>query len=555
MRPLRFLAGLAPALLFLLAPGFAAAQPAGAAARVQAIVAEGRHPALVRPEFGPLGEEMRRFYEPFAYAPAWFRDGRPRPEVAEAISALRNAARQGLSAGDYDVPWLENELRAVTERGSPGERELALFDTALSLSLLRYLSDLRTGRVNPGSVEFQVDIQRERRELSGLVREGISTGRLTPILAAAEPAYPMYGRLKTALARYRTLAVQSLPLPLPQPDAKKVEPGQPYAGAGELRRVLAAYGDLPPDTAPLPDGIYDATLAAAVRRFQARHGLEPDGVLGKSTFPALNVPPVQRARQIELALERMRWLPEPSAGPAIGINIPEFKLWAFDQEAGRISAQFRLDVVVGKAMSTRTPVFADRIEYVVFSPYWNVPPGIARKETIPALRKDPSYLAENDMELVRTASGEPVETGIDDAILEDIRQGKLRIRQRPGPKNALGSVKFVFPNAEDVYLHDTPAKSLFRRPRRDFSHGCIRVSDPMRLARFVLQAMPEWTEERIAEAMQAGKEKHVRLKQSIPVVIFYTTVIVEEDGTTHFLPDIYGHDRTLELALKEMGRL
>lgn len=550
MSPL--LRDLVPALLLVFVSTVFAAQPADTASRVQAIVAEGRHPGLARPDFAPLSGDMRRFYEPAGYAPAWLLDGRPRSEAAEAIAVLRGAARHGLTPGDYDVLWLESQLRIATERGSPGGQELALFDTALSLGVFRYLSDLHTGRVNPGSIGFKVDIQPKKLDLPGLVRQGISSGRLTQMLAEAEPAYPMYGRLTAALERYRTLAAQDLPLPLPQPDAKKVEPGQPYAGAGALRRMLVAYGDLPPDAAAGPEGLYDPALAQAVKRFQARHGLEQDGVLGKSTLPAFNVPPAQRARQIELALERMRWLPEPSSGPAIGINIPEFRLWAFDQNAGHITALFRLDVVVGKALSTRTPVFADRMEYVVFSPYWNVPPGIARKEIVPALRKDPGYLSANDMELVAAATGEPVNTEVSDATFDAIRQGKLRIRQRPGPKNALGSVKFVFPNAEDVYLHDTPAKSLFQRPRRDFSHGCIRVSDPMRLARFVLRDMPEWSEERVAEAMRAGTEKHVRLKQPIPVVIFYTTVLVEEDGTTRFLPDIYGHDRTLDLAMQAL---
>lgn len=554
MNPLHLLAGVVSALLLLL-PAKVFPTPEDAAMQLRAIVAEGRNPALARPEFGALAGEMRRFYEPAGYAPAWFRDGRPRPEAAQVISVLSEARTQGLNPGDYDMLSLEKEWRTVTERGSTGARELALLDTALSLSLLRYLSDLHTGRVNPASVEFQVDIQPKKHDLSGMVREAISSGRLMQVLAEAEPAYPMYGRLKAALARYHALAAQPLPLPLPPTDAKKIEPGQPYSGAGALRQLLAAYGDLPADAAAGPDGVYDATLAAAVKRFQERHGLDPDGVLGKTTLPALNVPPVQRVRQIELALERLRWLPEPSAGPAIGINIPEFKLWALDQNAGQIKAQFRLDVVVGKSLNARTPVFANRMEYVVFSPYWNVPPGIARKEIIPALRRNPGYLAEHEMELVSSATGKPADADVNEDTFAAIRQGALRIRQRPGEKNALGGVKFVFPNAEDVYLHDTPAKSLFRRSRRDFSHGCIRVSDPMQLARFVLRDMPEWTEERIAEAMQAGKEKHVRLKQPIPVVIFYTTVIVEEDGTTRFLPDIYGHDRTLELALREMGRL
>jgi len=546
-------AGLCLALVFVPASAAFPAPAADAAPQVRAIIEQAHHPALKRPDFRPHDGDMRRFYEP-GYQPAWFRDGRPRREVPEILAVLGAAGDEGLDPTDYDARWLNERWAAVASGVALDPAALAGFDTALSLSLFRYLSDVRSGKINPLDVDFAINVEGKNPDLATMVRDALQRGALAATLASAGPGYPMYPRLKQALKRYRALALQPLPLPLPPAAAKKVEPGQPYAGAGDLRRLLVAYGDLTPDAPAGPDGVYDDVLAEGVKRFQDRHGLAPDGVLGKSTFPALNVPPARRVRQIELALERMRWLPDLPPGPAIGINIPEFKLWAFDEDAGRLKLQFRMDIVVGKALDTRTPVFADRMEYVVFSPYWNVPPSIARKEIIPEIRKDPDYLPKHDMELVRSATAEPLDAALDDDTLDAIRRGELRVRQRPGEKNALGGAKFVFPNNMNIYLHDTPAQSLFKRPRRDFSHGCIRVSDPMKLARFVLRDMPEWSDETIEVAMKAGTEQHVRLKRPIPVVIFYTTVIVEEDGTVRFLDDIYGHDKALDLALKARDR-
>ncbi|HEX6829170.1 MAG TPA: L,D-transpeptidase family protein [Burkholderiales bacterium] len=544
------LTGLCLGLLFVLAPPAFPGQAENAAPQVRAIVEQARHPLLKRPDFRPHDGEMRRFYEPLGYQPAWFRDGRPRREVPEILAVLGAAGDEGLDPTDYGAIWLNGRWGAAAGGKALDPAALAEFDTALSLGLFRYLSDVRFGRIKPLDVGFEFDVEREKPDLALLLRDALQRGTLPELLAQAEPKYPLYRRLKETLKRYRALTVQPLPVPQPPPATRKVEPGQPYAGAEELRRLLTAYGDLAPGAATGTAGIYDATLAEAVRGFQNRHGLAPDGVLGKATFAALNVPPAQRVRQIELALERMRWLPDLPQGPVIAINIPEFKLRAFDEEAGRLRLQFRSDIVVGKALNTRTPVFADQLEYVVFSPFWNVPPSIARNEIIPEIRKDPDYLLKHNMELVRSATAGPVEAALGDDTLEAIRRGELRVRQRPGEKNALGSVKFVFPNNMNIYLHDTPARSLFKRARRDFSHGCIRVSDPMGLARFVLRGIPEWSDEAIEAAMRTGKEQYVRLKRGIPVVIFYTTVIVEEGGLVRFLPDIYGLDQELDLALK-----
>ena len=298
------------------------------------------------------------------------------------------------------------------------------------------------------------------------------------------------------------------------------------------------------------DDRYTGTIAAGVARFQARHGLTEDGVLGAQTIAALGVPLAARVTQIELALERMRWLPAFDGGRAIAINVPSFQLWAFADARDTGRATLSMPVIVGKAVQHETPIFIGEMRAVEFSPYWNVPRNILRHETLPRLARDPGYLQREDMELVGTRGDGRVLTQVDAASLEALRAGELRVRQRPGAKNALGEVKFVLPNTMEIYLHGTPARELFERTRRDFSHGCIRVRDPAALAAFVLQEKAEWSAEAIAAAMASGRNRTVPLDAPIPVVVFYTTAIVDAAGRALFLPDVYGHDRRLLEALR-----
>jgi murein L,D-transpeptidase YcbB/YkuD len=258
---------------------------------------------------------------------------------------------------------------------------------------------------------------------------------------------------------------------------------------------------------------------------------------------ALNVPLASRVRQIELSMERLRWLPELPPGPFIAVNLPSFRLWAF--KAAGAPPVLATRVIVGKAVRTQTPLFIGTLRHIEFNPYWNVPPSILRAEIVPALLRDPDYLVKNDMEVV----GPGVQT-VSAATLAALRAGALRVRQRPGPRNSLGLVKFVFPNDADVYLHGTPARQLFGRARRDFSHGCVRVEDPLALARWVLRGRPAWTVERIEAAMAADAPQRVDLPRPLPVILFYVTAMaMPADGALHFAADIYGHDARLEQAL------
>lgn len=263
-----------------------------------------------------------------------------------------------------------------------------------------------------------------------------------------------------------------------------------------------------------------------MKRFQRRHGLDADGIVGRATLAALRVPPEQRALQIELAIERLRWLPRRPPDRYLIVNIPEFRLLAF--ERGVAAPILISNVVVGSAARRHaTPVLVSQVERVVFRPYWNIPPRILRNEILPRVRADPGYLARHDMEWVGS-----------------------KIRQRPGSGNALGLVKFIFPNRFNVYLHDTPARGLFARARRDFSHGCIRVERAVDLAELVLRGQEGWTRENIVAAMERGADdRHVRLRRPITVYVLYSTVIVTAEGEERFFADIYGHDAELQNAL------
>ncbi len=339
-------------------------------------------------------------------------------------------------------------------------------------------------------------------------------------------------------------------LPVP---AKAVEPGQAYAGLARLAKLLRLVGDVPAEAADTaPPALYTADLVEGVKRFQRRHSLDADGRLGAGTVAQMNVPLADRVRQLQLTLERWRWVPTDFSFPPIVVNIPDFRLRALEANN---SVAMDMGVVVGKAMITETPVFSRDMTYVVFRPYWVVPPGIMRRSIIPALQKDRNYIANNRYE-VTTPTGKIVTSGtITDEVLAQLRAGKLMVRQKPGPNNALGLVKLIFPNEHHVYLHSTPATELFSRSRRDFSSGCIRVEKPAELTAWVLRNNSGWTLDRVRQAMQSGPDDvTVRLAQRIPVFIVYGSAIAYPNGEVHFYQDIYGHDSKLAEALSKLPR-
>lgn len=476
--------------------------------------------------------------------------GRPNASARDALQMLTDAPADGLVAQDYQARELALQAAALGRASEATAASALDFERALDAAVQRFLNDLHRGRVDPRSLGFRIE-QRDSTtvDVAALLHPAPQEGRLSQAAAALRPRLGQYGRLREALGHYRTLAADpSLGLLPAIAPSKALKAGDAYAGTVALHRRLVALGDLPAEAQP-PDR-YDAALADGVRRFQERHGLNADGALGSATLAALNVPLTQRILQLELALKRLRWLPELGSQPVIGINIPMFRLWAWDP-AAPAAPVVDMKVVVGRALDTRTPVLSENMRYIIFRPYWNVPPSITRNEIVPALARDPGYLQRHDMEIVRGSGDDAQPAKLSSTEnLGLLRQGVLRVRQRPGPKNSLGLVKFIFPNDDNVYLHDTPATQLFGRTRRDFSHGCVRVERPVALAQWVLRDQPEWTPERIDAAMAGPSSQRVNLTRPLPVILFYMTAMVtSSDHALRFAQDIYGHDARLVRAL------
>jgi murein L,D-transpeptidase YcbB/YkuD len=355
-----------------------------------------------------------------------------------------------------------------------------------------------------------------------------------------------YERTSRALEQYRLLAAQDDGGLLPGNDVP-VEPGESYAGTPRLIELLTLLGDLPADRVPAEDsGVYQGELVTAVKRFQVRHGLEPNGRIDRATLEQLNTPLSVRVRQLELALERWRRCPYDPARPAIVLNLPEFRLRAFGGFKGGDDPELEMKVIVGQAAGHQSPILRSHIDTVIFRPYWNVPVSIQHNELLAEIQKDPMWVRANNFEMV-TAQGEVAGDGrVSEEMFEELSTGRLQLRQKPGPKNTLGLVKFLFPNQYGVYMHDTSARSLFAQTRRDLSHGCIRVEKPEALAAWILREQPGWSRERVMEAIHGQDSVSVTVVRPIQVVTMYLTAVVMKNGEVHFFQDIYGEDQDFE---------
>ncbi|BDT59602.1 murein L,D-transpeptidase [Massilia varians] len=481
-----------------------------------------RAPAFAAPvDAGALAARLYASGAP----PRWLEHGQAPARLA--LRLLGDAATHGLDPALYRTDELAHQLdRAV----SPDDK--AAFERALSTAMLQYLADLHAGRT-PSPYRQDQDALAGFDPVAEL-RQAAASGRLADAVDAAAPALPLYARVKASLAQYRELAGRAPEWPaLP-------------AGAAALRERLRLLGDLEGGVEEGDAGAAGSpALASAVRRFQERHGLVEDGRVGPATLAALAVPPAQRAAQLALTLERLRWLP-PLRGRVIAVNVPAYRLWAFDLGQAA-STPLEMRVIVGRAAGTPTPSFLGHMRAVEFNPYWNVPRSIALGEILPKLVHHPAYLRQNDMELV-AANGQVLATAGPQAVAA-LRTGTARVRQRPGAKNALGNIKFAMPNPMNIYLHSTPSQELFQRGRRDLSHGCIRVEHPAALASFVLADPDRWSEQQIAAAMRPGPPRTVSLATPVTVILFYATAVTDRQGRVLFANDIYGRDRQLSAAL------
>ncbi len=510
---------------------------------LQELVGAARHPDLRWPDFSDVQPDLSQLYGARDWTPLWLAGDSLSSPARALIRVLQEATTRGLDPADYDADWLAVQA-ARTDRGDTALA--ARVELALSVAAARYVRALRFGRISPEAVHATFRLPRDTLDLRGTLESLARSEAPNAILRPLEPPFIHYWLLMAALTRYRELTRDSFLTDLP-PMPRGLRPGQPYGGVPMLRRLLRVLGDyrdtLPP---PILDTLYSGEVVEGVKRFQMRQGFTPDGVLGDSTQARLSNPFEQRIRQMELTLEHWRWMPRRFTAPPIIVNIPAFRLYAFSTLDLDERTMLSMNVVVGTAFKTETPVFAADLEYLTFSPYWDVTPTIANKEIRPAAMKKPEFLTRNRYELVER--GEVIPPWPENIA----RIGKgVRVRQLPGSHNALGLVKFIMPNDFQVYLHDTPTKSTFERTRRDASHGCIRLGDPFTLARFLLRDQPEWPDDRIRAAMNAGEPTTVRFRAPVPVYITYATAVARPTGDVFFYPDIYGHDRTLDRLLQK----
>lgn len=485
------------------------------------------------------------FYRPAGYALAWInQDKRPTEQALDLIAALQNADKQGLRPEDYDGPRWAARLGDLEKMASPSGAELSRMDLALTVSVMRYVSDLSCGRVNPG--QFHFDWPRKQCNAAAIVRDQLVNAKdVTAVLEQLQPPYEGYRRTLKALNDYMAMAKEGQG-ELPRPP-KPVWSGDTYPGVQELARRLKRLGDMPLEVkVPSDSDLYEDNLKSAVRHFQRRHGLNPDGSLEPDTYKQLTVPLERRIEQLQRTLELWRWLPTDLKAPWILINVPEFRLRAFSDDRPTLA----MDVVVGESVEHATPMFVERMDDVIFRPDWRVPRKILESEIVPAIESNPTYVARNHFQIF-DRQGVVKTTAIDSAVLQKLRTGALGLRQEPGSANELGLVKFIFPHQNGVYMHGTLDRNLFERLRRDFSHGCIRLEDPAALSAWALHGDPHWDAGTIDKAINGNATVNVTLPRPITVVTFYGTAMVDDNGEAHFSQDIYGYDAMLEKALKQ----
>lgn len=507
---------------------------------LRALIEADEHPDLDWPKLGASRDGVRRVYASIRHGLAWSTGSTITPQARALAELLRDAERRGLEPRDYDGPAWAARLETLARREPPpSDVEWVRFDVAMTVSALRFVSDLRFGR----TPRRAADPKTRTVDVASIVTRLLESEDVFRVVESLEPPFPEYRRTRAALAEYLERAGDDDGERLPVPDHPPA-PGDVYAGAPRLARLLRAMGDLPRDAILFPDEQrFDAQLVDAVARFQRRHGLVPDGQLDARTVRALNVPLAHRVTQLKLTLERWRSLPRDRGLPEIVVNVPEFRL-----RAGGAEHALSMNVVVGRERDNETPAFFSELTEIVFRPSWNVPLSIQRRELVPRLRRNRGLLAAEGYEVV-DAAGNPAEGAVSAATIRRLRAGTLRLRQRPGERNALGRAKFVVPNDFNVALHGTPREKQFAMPRRAFSHGCIRVEDPEALAAWALRDRADWDLERIRAALGGEQTVGVKLDRPIPTLVFYGTASVAEDGEVHFFKDVYRRDGRLDRAL------
>ena len=487
-------------------------------------------------EFASDDRQLARFYRDTGFAAVWTGEGAVYHDRRRAlISALRSAPSHGLPAGRYDVDGLVAQMRAARTL-----RDLGVVDVALSKAYLDFARDLQSGIVKPSSIDSgmvrKVRLRDRAENMAALIN-----GDPFDAMRALAPQSPEYVRLRKEMQRLQVLMArggwgETVP-------GKKLEPGDSGAAVVKLRNRLVSMGYLGRSASM----VYDRQIEAAVQQFQADHGLETDGVAGASTLSELNVPVEKRLHSVLVAMERERWLNRDRGQRHVLVNLADFTAKIVDD--GKVTFVTR-SVVGANKHDRRSPEFSDVMEHMIVNPTWNVPRSIAVKEYLPMLQKDPN--AAGHLRLT-DARGELVNRGEVDFTQFDTKNFPFDMKQPPSTRNALGLVKFMFPNAQNVYLHDTPAKSLFARETRAFSHGCIRLQKPFEFAYTLLARQSDDPKGDFHRVLNTGVETQVNLRQQIPVHIIYRTAIAPAKGNVQYRRDIYGRDGRIWAALEQAG--
>lgn len=472
--------------------------------------------------FDPYARRLATVYAACGFQPLWTDVGELNQPARRFMAELRGVGARGLDTSAYALDAID---RAESELASMKTAQTAsTFDMLLTSAAMLLVHDLQCGVVKPATVGADLSDHCSVPGMEGAIWALVRGEDGASLLNSVEPQAPGYQRAKAAIAEYKKLVDSRIELQLPD------NIHGPQAGelpASEIFAFLQVTGDAPASSTDKGKSPDTDKLVDAIRSFQQRHGLVITGKLNDATVRAMRVPFSERVEQLALTLERWRWVARSFAQPPVVVNVPEFKLRAYDES---LHVKLSMKVIVGGAYRKQTPVFENEISSVIFRPYWNVPESIQQKEIMPKVKRDPGYLARNGFEMVK-------------------QDGRLRVRQKPGDQNALGLIKFSLPNNYNVYLHGTPMQHLFEKTRRDFSHGCIRVESPVDLARWALRYNEGWTEEAIIAAMHGTPNHAVPLAHKIPVLIVYGTGFAGEDGKVYFLPDIYSQDEKLKSVI------
>ncbi len=495
------------------------------------------------------------------YRPLWFNTRhKPKPLAKQAVKMLLAAEQEGLVPQDYRAQVWQQKIQLAQQQKLP-DLETNEIDKGLTEAVVLYLNNLNHGRINPKTIRerYESDNRADFDASQALVK-AIANGDLQQAKQAAMPKVPMYAQLRNQLQLYLKLRQhpawqEKLPT---LPKKRVVRVGQSWQGLPVVRARLVAMGDM--EQTELSDAehmteqdnfqnqniTFDAALQAGITSFQKRHRLRANGRLNRTTVKKLNRSPQDIAEHIANTMERLRWTPLGHDDRMIVVNIPEYRLRAYSLKDGQVLHVLPINVIVGKANRHRTPLFSKNMSRIEFSHYWNVPYSILRREMMSKINSDPSYIRRNNYEVVGAGGAT---NAVTPELLEALRTGRARVRQRPGRGNAMGGIKFVFPNRDNIYLHYTSSPRLFRRSYRALSHGCIRVQDPVDLAHYILENEDGWSKDRIRKLMRRGRMRVVQLNTPIPVILTYLTAFIHETGKLYFVPDVYGQDKRLRKAL------